>query len=193
MSDWFSSKRERRLWLSVLAVIVVIYSTLGLAAKLVGHVNESVLVFAFLACLILVGVMTVTQGLRVRPVGIEIGVVIGVGVVFVLLGVRMAIPERSHLMEYGVLAVLVFEAIDERVRSGRRVPLPAVSAFLLTALVGTIDECIQAVLPSREFHGEDILFNCLAAFTAILGMVLLRWVSRWARGAADDSDSNDKD
>ena len=179
----FSSNRERRLWTWALVVVVTIYLTLGLTATLVGKVNGAVLAAAFFACLILVGVTIVTQGLRVRPGGMEMGVAVGIVVVYVLLGVRMAIPERSHLMEYGVLAVLVYEAISERVTNGRHVPLPAVCAFLATSLIGVIDECIQAVLPSRVFDWRDIVFNVLAALAAVVGVATIRWARDWTRTA----------
>lgn len=178
MSSFFSSKRERRLWTWVGVVVATIYSTLGLAPRLVGKVDQDVLALAFLACLILVGVTILTQGLRVWPRGIEIGVVVGIATVYILLGVRMAIPERSHLIEYGVLAVLVYEAISERVSHGRRVPLPGVCALLITSLVGVVDECIQAVLPSRVFGWQDIVFNFLAALFAVVGMAILRRVRK---------------
>lgn len=189
VSTWFSSQRERRLWFLALVVVVAILSTLGLAAKLVGQVNETLLGVTFFACLVLVGVAILTQGLRVRPGGVEIGVVVGIAVVYVLLGVRLAAPERSHLMEYGVLAVLVYEAVSERVSQGRRVPFPAASAFFATSLVGVLDECIQAILPSRVFDWRDIVFNVLAAFAAVVGMAALGWARRWTAslrtGSAD--------
>ena len=175
----FSSKREQRLWTWALIVAVTILLTLGLAAKLVGQVDEGLLSAAFFACLLLVGVTILTQGLSVRPGGIEIGIGVGIAVVYILLGVRMAVPERSHLMEYGVLAVLVYEAINERVANGRRVPLPAVCAFVATSLVGILDESIQAVLPSRVSDWRDIAFNILAALAAVAGMATLRWAQRF--------------
>ena len=109
----------------------------------------------------------------------EIGVGVGVAVVYLLLCVRMAIPERSHLMEYSLVAVFVYEALTERVSQGRRVPLPAVAAILATSLVGVIDECIQAVLPERVFDWRDILFNILAAVVAVIGIASLRWARDW--------------
>ena len=182
----FSSARERRLWIMTLVVVLTIYLTLALAPQLVGLVNEGVLTAAFLGCLILVGLTILTQGLKVRPSGKEIGIVLGIALVYIMLGVRMALPERSHLMEYGVVAVLIYEALVERVKQDRHVPFPAFWAFLLTSLIGLIDECIQLVLPNRVFDTDDILFNVLAAFTAILGMVALRWVR-------DRTDSSRKD
>lgn len=187
VSSLFSSRREAHLWTWTLVVVLAIYSTLGLAAKLVGQVNKAVLGVSFFVCLILVGVVILTQGLRVRPGGMEIGVVGGIVVVFVLLGVRMSVPERSHLMEYGILAVFVYEALNERVSNGYRAPLPALCAFAGTSLIGILDECIQAVLPSRVFDWRDILFNVLAALAAMVGMVTLRWSRRWAESWRRDN------
>ena len=44
---FFTSRREVRLWASTVAVVVAIYSTLGLAGRLAESLNEGVLVAAF--------------------------------------------------------------------------------------------------------------------------------------------------
>jgi VanZ family protein len=96
--------------------------------------------------------------------------------------VRMAIPEeRTHLIEYGVVAVFIHEALIERNKQGRRVRFPALYAVLATALVGALDEGIQEILPSRVFDLRDILFNFLAGFMAVTGNLALRWARRWNR------------
>ena len=130
-------------------------------------------------------VVVVTLALKARPRGIEIGVALGLATVYLLLIVRMALPvtERTHLIEYGVLAVLIHEALLERASRGRRVPVPALLAVLLTALIGVIDECIQAFLPGRVFDPIDIIFNMLAGAMAVAASVLLRWSKRWRRPA----------
>ena len=75
--------------------------------------------------------------------------------------------ERTHLIEYGIVAALIHQALLERVRNGRRVPAPAALAAALTALLGLVDEGIQALLPSRIFDPRDVLFNALAGFMVI--------------------------
>ena len=130
--------------------------------------------------MLLVGLTVLTQGLKTRPKGIEIGVALGIGMVYFMVALRMALPERSHLMEYSVVAVFIYEALTERVSQGRRVHAPWLLAIVLTSLIGAIDECIQLVLPSREFEVDDILFNCLAALMAVIGMVVLNWARRVA-------------
>lgn len=181
----FTSDRERRLWSWTLAVVVAIYSTLGLARTLAGVLRDRDLIAAsFLLGMLLVGVAIVTLALKTRPGGAEIGIALGVAAVYLLVFLRMTIPEeRSHLIEYSVVAVLIYEALTERASQGRRVPVPALLAVLATALVGVLDECIQAFLPSRVFDPLDILFNVLAGVMAVAASVALAWARR-RRGQA---------
>jgi VanZ family protein len=73
------------------------------------------------------------------------------------------------------LAVFIHEALTERASQGRRVPVPALLAIPATSLLGVIDECIQAFLPSRVFDSRDILFNVLAGVMAVAASVALGW------------------
>ncbi len=181
---FFSSRRERRLWLWTALVVAAIYSTLGLATTLAGVLRDTGLLnaaFVFAGVLILVTI--VTMGLKTRPRGLEIGVAAGIVAAYLLVFVRMAIPEeRSHLMEYGVVAILVYEALTERASRGRRVPWPALLAVLTTTVIGTFDEMIQAVLPNRVFGWQDILFNLLAGVMAVAACVALGWARRKTSG-----------
>ena len=91
----------------------------------------------------------------------------------------MSIPtERSHLIEYGVVALFIHEALTERASQGRRVPAPALLAVLATGLIGVIDECIQLLLPSRVFDPLDMLFNVLAAVMALAACSALYWARK---------------
>lgn len=76
----FSSDRERRLWLWTLAVVMAIYSTLGLARPLAGALREHGLLepFLFVLGILLVGATIVAQGVKARPGGVEIAVALGV-------------------------------------------------------------------------------------------------------------------
>ncbi|MDH3530643.1 MAG: VanZ family protein, partial [Acidobacteriota bacterium] len=163
----FSSDRERRLWFWTLLVVAAIYSTLGLASTLAGAIPDILAAFGFVAGMLLVGATVLTQGLKTKPRGLEIAVGLGIAVVYLMVFLRIAIPERSHLIEYGVVAVFVYEAITERKGNGRRVYLPALLAIFLTTFIGALDEGIQFFLPSRVFDPRDILFNGLAAMMAV--------------------------
>ena len=177
----FTSRRERRLWLWTLLVVAAIYSTLGLARPLAGALRELGLLGAlFMLGMILVGAAILTQGLKTRPGGAEICVALGVAAVYLLLFARIATPEeRTHLIEYGVVAVFIYEALTERVSHGRRVPVPALLAVLAASLVGVLDENIQALLPNRAYDIRDVLFNVLAALMAVAASAALAWARRW--------------
>ena len=184
----FSSDRERRLWLWTLAVVVAIYSTLGLARTLAGALREAgllegtTLVFFGFFALFLVGATVVTQGLKARPGGAEIAVALGVTAAYLMVFFRMvSLEERTHLIEYGVVGVFIYEALAERASHGRRVPLPPLLAILATAALGLLDEGIQLFLPSRVFDPVDILFNLLAGAMSVAASVALAWARRRSR------------
>lgn len=177
----FTSKRERRLWLWTLVVVMTIYSTLGLAATLSGILRDQDLIggAGFVGMLLIVAAVVV-QGLKRRPGAVEIVIVLGVAAVYLMLAVRLtASPEeRTHLFEYGVVALLIYEALTERASNGRRVPARALLAIGATALLGAIDEGIQALIPSRVFDPIDMGVNALAGLVAVSGSVALAWARR---------------
>ena len=180
----FSSNRERRLWLWALAVVVAIYTMADLARTLADALRESGLIeltpTMFSAGMLLIGVMILVQGLRERSRGVEVGFALGVAAIAVIgLARGMDAAERSHLIEYAVLALIIHEALVERKARGRRVPVPAVLAIAVTTAVGAVDECIQFFLPSRTFDWFDIGFDLLASVLAVGSSVSIRWVRRW--------------
>lgn len=179
----FTSRRERRLWIIALCLVAAIYATLGLAASLARAVPDTPLaqgigISVFVLGLVLVAVTVLTQGLRYTPAGHEIGLALGFFVVYLLLFLRLTLPERSHLMEYSVVAVVVHEALTERYRSQRRLWRTAILAVAITAGVGILDELIQLFLPQRVFDPTDIVFNALAAVMAVVALTFLGWVRR---------------
>ena len=180
----FSSRRERRLWLWTLAVVVAIYSTLGLTGTLAESLRahgllEAASVLGFVTGMFLVGAVVVTQGIKVRVGEVEIAVAVGLLAAYLLVFVRIAsLEERSHLIEYGVLGVFIYEALAERASRGRRVPVPPLLAVLATAALGMVDEGIQWFLPNRVFDPQDILFNLLAGTMSIGAVMVLAWARR---------------
>ncbi len=175
----FSSDRERRLWRWTLLAVVGIYSTLGIVPVLAEWLhNQGLAAAAFLGSMLLIGLTVVMQGLKAKPGGREIGVALGIAAVYIMLFLRLTLPERSHLIEYSVVAVFLYEALIERARQGRRVPLPPLLAIVVTSIIGTTDECIQMFVPNRFFAWEDVLFNVLASLMAVTGMVTLAWAKR---------------
>ena len=173
----FTSPRERRLWLWAIAVLVAIYSTLGVTSRLAAAIRERGLIEELvLISLLLLAAAVVMIGLRSRPRGAVIGFAIGVFGVYLLAFLRMGSPEeRTHLFEYTILALLIYEALNERAAQGSHVPVPALLAILVTVLLGWIDEGIQALLPNRVYDLRDVGFNALAATMAVAASIVLTW------------------
>lgn len=176
----FTSRRERRLWLWAAAVVVAIYSTLGLAGSLAEVLRERDLLPAAVFVLMLLTVAAIVgSGLKRRPGRREVWVALGVTAVYAMALVRMGgtVEERTHLMEYGIVAVFIYQALSERSGNGRRVPAPALLALAATVGLGWLDEGIQALIPDRVYDNLDVFRNSVAAAVGIAGSVVVGWVN----------------
>ena len=185
----FTSDRERRLWLCALAVVVAIYSTLGLVGTLAEVLRErNLLPASLLFLLFLLVAAIVGSGLKRRPGRREVWVALSITAVYGLAVLRMSgsPEERTHLFEYGIVAVLIYHALSERLQNGRRVRAPAALALVVTALLGWLDEGIQALLPNRVYDPFDIFVNVLSALLAIAASLAIAWARRrvGARGSS---------
>lgn len=166
----FTSDRERRLWGWTVAVVAAVYASAGFAGTLAGVLRQrGLLEAAFALAFLCVVVAVVGSALRRRPGGREVWVALGVTAVFGMVLVRLGVgpEERTHLFEYGLVGVLVHQALEERRGNGARVPVPPVLAVVLTAALGWIDEGIQALLPDRVYDLRDVGVNALAGCMAV--------------------------
>ena len=176
----FTSKREKRLWIWVLVIIIGIYSLIFIGKPLSGYLRDrAMLSNAFWIAIYLTLATVLWNGWKRKIGRWEIGVWLGVVAVYLLVLLRMAVPEeRSHLIEYGVLAIFMHEALKERNRQGKSVKRPGLIAFLAASLIGLFDELIQLLIPARVFDPVDIFFNTFASFLAITASTALSWARR---------------
>lgn len=177
LKDEAITDRERRLWLGALAVVVAIWSTLGLAGTLVEVLRDRELLdTAFLIGFLSTMAAIAVGAFKTKPTGRELWALIGIATVYAMVIVRMGIPlaERTHLFEYGLVAVLVHQALTERFRNRSPGLLKiAALAWSITAVLGWIDEGIQALLPDRVHDLRDVFFNALAASMTIGASLVL--------------------
>ena len=174
----FTSKRERKLWYWTIAATLAIISGIWLSGSLAEFLRDrGLLTTAFWIAIILVILTVLINGIKSRPSGMEVVIWIGLGAIYLLVALRMNVPEeRSHLIEYGVLAVFILEALRERRTQIGSPKYAAWSALGLTTAIGILDEGIQLVVPERVFDFIDIGFNFIAASLAIGGSVAIEWV-----------------
>ena len=180
----FTSPRERRLWFWAFTAITAIYSTIGLVGTLTGSLRElGLLKVSFGVGFALIIVSLLLSGLRDPSRAPEIWVGFGIAAVYGLVMVRAftSIEERTHLIEYGIVAALIYQALLERHKNAENVPVPAILAIALTGIFGWIDEGIQAVWPDRVYDLRDIGFNALAGMMAVVSNWVLVWVRQRAR------------
>lgn len=164
-----------RAWGLALAFIALVYSTIPVFRTIWTRLSEH------------------TQGAN-RHLGIIVVVVVGVAVVarvwrrvgltqwvpyaalvgvfaaygYVLFTFSQFPAERLHLLEYGLVGVLLFRALALDLPCNRAY----LASFCLTVVIGVGDETIQWVLPQRFFELKDIQLN---AVSAALGLLLIRF------------------
>ncbi|NND77829.1 MAG: VanZ family protein [Flavobacteriales bacterium] len=176
---FYTSHREKKIWTWVLLILIGIFSTIIIDRPFRGVASQNVAALLFLIGMALVAATVITQGWKRKPSNIELWVVIGIIAVYVMVFTRMTIrSERSHLIEYGVLAIFIFEALKERKKQKPEFKHIAIKAIVLSVLVGFIDEGIQYLVPSRVFDQEDIVFDVLAAIMAVFSSLLISWARK---------------
>jgi hypothetical protein len=180
----FTSNREKQLWYWVIGLLIPIFSLLFIGRPLAEYFRDRELISTgFWIGLWLIGITMIVYGLRFRPGKMEIAVWLGIAAVYLLTLLRMAVPEeRSHIIEYSIVAIFVHLALVERAKLDDRVTHPFYFALIITIIIGTLDECIQLFLPDRVFDYRDILFNILAAGMALTSVKILGYVrKRWGK------------
>ena len=72
------------------------------------------------------------------------------------------------MFEYGLLAILICEALMERLLNGLNVKFPIFTAIMISGTVGLLDEFIQKFISYRVFDIVDIGFNYMASAFGVL-------------------------
>ncbi|MEN3324514.1 VanZ family protein [Mariniflexile soesokkakense] len=175
----FTSSREKRLWFWAFIVFNTIYATLFMGRPLACQLrDQNVQAFFFVLGILLVGTAIIIHGVRTKPSKSEISILLGIIAVYVMFIFRLGASERSHVIEYSVLAIFIHKALVERVHQKKLILAPAFLALIFTSLIGVLDECIQIILPNRVFDHQDILFNVIAVTMAIGASALLTCVRK---------------
>jgi hypothetical protein len=176
----FKSKLEKRLWFCTLAILFAIYATAGIAHPISYYLREKgLLTIIFITGFSLILIALFLVGIKNKPNTIVIGTLFGVIGVYTLVFVRIEIPEeRTHVIEYSIVAALIYQALLERKKRGGHSYYPAILTILVTSIMGLIDEVIQYVLPNRIFDFKDILFNTLSGLLAVGSSIVLSWAQK---------------
>lgn len=174
----FTSEYEKRIWRLIFVIIITMYATASLVGELTiwlveRRMLEHTMFWSFVVIVIAVIIIGLLNTKRKF-----IWMVIGVLAVLVMASIRVGFTpaERTHLFEYGLIAVLIYEALFERKKQGIKITNPILVSILITTLLGVIDEVTQLLIPNRVFDWLDIGMNTLAALAAMLAVFLLKWL-----------------
>lgn len=169
---WPASVRD---WGPVVLWTLLIYGSIPLARAIqrwvVAHLGEAAFLWSVFL-VIAVGLVAAVSFLRKRSGGISRHQGLILAAVAILYGagawyLRRRPEEALHLVEYGVLSLLLFRAFSRRYPDRGAY----VVSFLLGALLGVGDEIVQWALPERFFDLRDIAINVFAVFLMQLGLV----------------------
>lgn len=173
----FYSTREKRLWGYALLTVLVIFTSLLLSREQqLWLLQPSIQVVLFLGMMLFVALTVVVHGLKgaARTTGrfvLPALLALGIALVF-----RLGAPERSHLLEFCILALFLYEALLERAQFRKGILPPALLAVLLATAIGVLDEGLQGLIPNRVLDPQDMWFNSLAAVGAIGSSKAIRWL-----------------
>ena len=174
-------------WLA-LAYLTVVYATLPFARPIWRRIEPLIAhreTFWFLAAGAALAAALALRVWTAGPVRRAAGVVLlaavlaaYVALLFFFYRGRLTI-EKVHLIEYGVLAYLAFNAT----RVTRRGGAGAVVAALFVALAGAGDEGLQKLIPQRVFDPYDIVANWLGGALGGVAWLAAAAASPWRRSA----------
>jgi VanZ family protein len=184
----FHSHRERRLWLLAGLLLLLSWSTLSVAPSATDWLRGHGLLTSSMVLIVAPLVVAVIWDLRRSRAGWREWVVLAiVAMVLAALSRTLTGPEEAmHFVQYGLFAVLVYGALEERRRATTDGPSswirhPALTAVAFTALAGWVDEGIQYLLPNRYYDLRDVAFNAGAGALAVVALAGRKWARRPTR------------
>lgn len=174
-ANLFSSARAT---FFVLIYMCLIFVTLPIAPRIVSTlqqygpigliVNSAISIFLLLA----IAIAAIRKRFLRWPL-ILIFIPLGIITIWALNHIKLPI-ERVHVVEYGVLSMLLFPICERHTH----VFIAIAQSLFLASLAGYIDECIQYFLPNRFFTWEDVYLNAVGALTGLVYFGIYRWATK---------------
>lgn len=180
----FTSNREKRYWIYAISCWLVILSLLFLGQPLLHLLSDQGIQGGlFVWGMLIVGIIIIIHSFKGKLSKADIILWLSLLLMISMVFLRLGLPERSHLIEYSVLAVLIHSALLERRNQIPTTWSPSLLAIILTMFLGIVDELLQLVVPHRVFDFNDIIFNSIAAVFAVGLRVIVDFMrSRFGHG-----------
>ena len=162
-----TDRRNSRSWFWVLLCIIGIYSTIPLARSVQKFVYNNIgrdfftyavffAIFAATAALLYLFIFR----LKIKNISQYCWLLLSAGLcIYYTIQLRKHPEEAIHILEYGLLSLLIFRALSHRVRDWSIY----ITVVLSVLFIGTMDEFIQWMMPQRFWDIKDVIINTLAA------------------------------
>ncbi len=164
----------RKSWLWVFLCTAAIYTTIPLARSAQKFISNSVgrefFTYASLTTIISVFVLLIyilITKLKIRNIAQYIWLTLSASL-FIYFTIKLnKYPEEAlHLIEYGLLACFVFNALSHKIKDWT----VYINTVLIVLMIGTCDELIQWIIPSRVGSYADVKINTLAGLISTLAI-----------------------
>ncbi|VAX24634.1 hypothetical protein MNBD_NITROSPINAE02-2015 [hydrothermal vent metagenome] len=165
---------RKTLWYIIAGYVAAIYLTLGLIGRLSlwlrnnGWQTGITTAMLFVAFVVSLYVIVVILGRR-SVMNIITLAAAGCVYTYIVFAFQSSPSNRIHIIEYSLLAALLYYAIKIDVNSRSAYVL----AWIITVVIGFGDEMIQYYLPTRAYDLNDIMVNSIAAAVALLVISLV--------------------
>lgn len=159
-------------WLIIVCYILIIYFTLGSAPAIWNNLNTLLqgkgvfaqyIIYSSVGIIIFIYILFIKKE---RAISRYFLFLLFIGISFIMIRLEKNPGEKIHLAEYGLLGVLLYNAL--KIDFDRFNPKLYLYGSLICFLAGAFDEIIQGLLPNRYFTWHDIFVNCLSGIIALL-------------------------
>jgi len=170
----FKTDKEKTSWKYVVAIMILIAASLFLGNPVLQIMKDNnVQASFFLSSMVLIGLAIFYRNSELIFVKTKLYLFFSFAAVILLLLVRLGIEERSHLIEYGIITLLVYKAVEARFPDQKEIgKLKYLAALIFAIGLSVIDEILQHFFPNRVFDLQDLLFNTLAVLFT-LGVIFV--------------------
>lgn len=165
MLDAAPRESEQISWLYVGLATLIIFATAPIARAIQSvvaeHAGPNFYLYVSTAVTVAGGLFAVRflRRRRVHPAGYLWLGLAGIGYALMAYSLRRIPVEVLHLVQYGVLSLLVYRALLHRLRD----PSIYLIAVAVTGIIGILDEWVQWMVPSRFWGLSDVLTNVTGA------------------------------
>ncbi len=130
-------------------------------------VRASFFVLFFLIIALYIGYI-IYKRIPVYRIGLSL---LGFGLAYLLISWQPFFAEKLHIVEYGILGYL---ALKDLFGMDRGISGNIIYALCFVALIGSLDEGFQWILPYRVFEVRDIVTNVVSGTLGIIQFLIYR-------------------